>query len=87
MLLADAAFGDFDEDGDIDFFLENENAGNVLYSNQRQGVFKDVTENSGLKSEGGSGSVAVGDYNNDGFLDLFITSDNGGNHELLQEFE
>ena len=38
----DAAFGDFDDDGDIDFIVVNENAGNILYSNQRQGVFKDV---------------------------------------------
>jgi Flp pilus assembly protein TadD len=79
-----AAFGDFDEDGDIDFIVVNENTGNVLYSNQRQGVFKDATVNSGLKSEGGSSSVAAGDYNNDGFLDLFITSGNGGNHELFR---
>ena len=64
----DAAFGDFDDDGDIDIFVVNENASNVLYSNQRQGVFKDITEESGLKSNGGSGAVAVGDYNNDGFL-------------------
>jgi len=83
----DAAYGDFDEDGDIDFIVMNENASNVLYSNQRQGVFKDITENSGLKSEGGSSSVAVGDYNNDGFLDLFITSDNGGNNELFRNLK
>ena len=80
----DEAFGDFDEDGDIDFIVVNENAGNILYSNQRQGVFKDITENSGLKSEGGSGAITVGDYNNDGFLDLFITSVNGDNHELFR---
>lgn len=80
----DAAFGDFDDDGDIDLFVVNENASNILYSNQRQGVFKDITGNSGLKSNGGSGAVAVGDYNNDGFLDLFITSVNGGGHELFR---
>ncbi len=34
---------------------------NILYSNQRQGIFKDITESSGLKSEGGSSAVAVGD--------------------------
>jgi tetratricopeptide (TPR) repeat protein len=84
LISRDAAFGDFDEDGDIDFVVVNGNASNILYSNQRQGVFKDITENSGLKSEGGSSSVAVGDYNNDGFLDLFVTSDNGGNHELYR---
>lgn len=80
----DAAFGDFDEDGDIDLIVVNENACNVLYSNQRQGIFKDVTENSGLKSEGGSGAITVGDYNNDGFLDLFIPSFNGADCELYR---
>jgi protein involved in temperature-dependent protein secretion len=80
----DAAFGDFDDDGDIDLIVANENAGNNLFSNQRQGSFKDITEETGLKSTGGSGAVAVGDYNNDGFLDMFITSVNGGNHELFR---
>jgi tetratricopeptide (TPR) repeat protein len=80
----DAAFGDFDDDGDIDLFVVNENASNVLYSNQQQGVFNDITEKSGLKSNGGSGAVAVGDYNNDGFSDIFITSVNGGDHELFR---
>ena len=50
----DAAFGDFDDDEDIDLFVVNEKGSNMLYSNQRQGIFKDVTEKSGLKTEGGS---------------------------------
>ncbi len=68
----DAAFGDFDDDGDIDLIVINENGNNILYSNERQGIFKDVTEKSGLKNSG-SETVAAGDYNNDGFLDLFIS--------------
>jgi Tfp pilus assembly protein PilF len=80
----DAAFGDFDDDGDIDLFTANENSGNNLFSNQRQGFFKDITEESGLKSTGGSSAVAVGDYNNDGFPDLFVTSVNAGQHELFR---
>ena len=80
----EAAFGDFDDDGDIDMFVVNENSSNKLFSNQRQGSYKDITDENGLKSTGGSGAVAVGDYNNDGFLDLFITSINGGNHELFR---
>ena len=78
----DAVFGDFDEDGDIDLFMVNENAGNKLYSNQRQGIFKDITVQSGLRSEGGSSSATAADYDNDGYLDLFVTSFKGGNHLL-----
>ena len=78
----DAAFGDFDEDGDLDFIVVNENAGNILYSNQRQGIYKDLTDERGLKSTGGSGAVTAGDYDNDGFLDLFIPSDSGTGHKL-----
>ena len=70
----DAAFADFDDDGDIDLFITNDDGSNILFSNQRQGVYKDITEECGLKSEGGSTSVSVGDYNNDGFPDIFITS-------------
>ncbi len=80
----DAAFGDFDGDEDIDLFVVNEQGSNRLYANQRQGIFKDVTENSGLKTEGGSSSVTAGDYNNDGYFDLFITSVDGSGHTLYR---
>ena len=80
----DAAFGDFDDDGDIDLFVTNNNASNILFSNQRQGVFKDVTAESGLASKGSSTSVTAGDYNNDGFLDLFVTSSRPGNCKLYR---
>jgi tetratricopeptide (TPR) repeat protein len=69
-----AAMGDFDEDGDIDLFVVNAEGPDRLYSNQRQGVFREVTEGSGLGSGTGSSAVAAGDYNNDGFLDLFVAS-------------
>ncbi len=79
-----AAFGDFDDDEDIDFIVVNKNSGICLYSNQRQGVFRDIAAESGLKGYEGAGAVAVGDYNNDGYLDLFIGSDTGENHALLR---
>lgn len=80
----DVAFGDFDEDEDIDLIVVNENKSNIYYSNQRQGVFKDVTDVKGLKTEGGSSSINAGDYNNDGFLDLFITSVHPGQSMLYK---
>lgn len=84
IITTDAAFGDFDDDEDIDFIVVNKNSGICLYSNQRQGVFRDIAVESGLKGYEGAGAVAVGDYNNDGYLDLFIGSATGGNHALLR---
>lgn len=81
---SDAAFGDFDDDEDIDFIVVNKNSGIVFYSNQRQGVFKNIAAESGLTDQMGAGTITAGDYNNDGYLDLFIGSANSGNHSLYK---
>jgi hypothetical protein len=47
---------------------------NLLYRNNGDGTFTDVTEKAGLKGKGWSGDVAVFDYNNDGYLDLLVTN-------------
>ncbi|MCZ6795858.1 MAG: FG-GAP-like repeat-containing protein [Planctomycetota bacterium] len=80
----DVVFGDFDGDRDVDFFVINANGSNALFSNARQGRFEDVTAESGLGSAGSSGAAAVGDYDNDGFLDLFVTALSGGGHTLYR---
>jgi tetratricopeptide (TPR) repeat protein len=79
-----AVFGDFDDDEDIDFVVVNKNSGVLLYSNQRQGVFKDIASECGLAGHEGAGALAAGDYNNDGYLDLFIGSGTGGKQSLLR---
>jgi hypothetical protein len=47
---------------------------NILYHNNRDGTFTDVTAQAGLKGQGWSGDVAVFDFDEDGYLDLFITN-------------
>ncbi|MDF1574768.1 MAG: FG-GAP-like repeat-containing protein [Bacteroidales bacterium] len=74
----DAAFGDFDEDGDIDVLLINSDGNIRLYSNQRQGIFRDITREAGIPFIDGASAVSVGDYNNDGFPDLFLASSEAG---------
>src|SRR5207302_1726061 len=46
---------------------------NRLYKNNRDGTFTDVTEKAGLHSVGWACGVCIGDYNNDGFDDIFCT--------------
>jgi hypothetical protein len=52
---------------------------NRLYRQHKDGTFEDVTEKSGLKGVGYGMGVAVGDYDNDGYEDLYVTG-YGGNH-------
>jgi len=75
------AFFDFDHDGWLDilvlggtrFGATPPGAGNRLYKNNRDGTFSDVTSKSGLARPGWVSGVAIGDYNNDGIDDLFLT--------------
>jgi hypothetical protein len=90
---AGCAFLDYDNDGFLDILLLQSGSSEppdkvkdrphcALYHNNGDGTFTDVTAGSGLdKDLGYAQGVAVGDYDNDGYPDLFLTS-YGGNHLL-----
>src|SRR5229473_4105160 len=79
------AFFDYDNDGWMDLYLVNSGPSdfykpskplrNALYKNNRDGTFTDVTEKAGVGAGTTFGmGVAVGDYDNDGYADLFVTA-------------
>jgi cytochrome c-type biogenesis protein CcmH/NrfG len=73
----DAAFGDFDVDAGLDLLVAQGEDGVAHYRNLLEGRFQDVTVNTGLGQESDVGAMALGDYNNDGFLDLFVAGGEG----------
>jgi hypothetical protein len=78
---AGVAFFDYDNDGWLDILILSgsrfgdppPDASNRLYKNNRDGTFTDVTAKAGLFRTGYFYGVTVGDYNNDGHEDLFLT--------------
>jgi hypothetical protein len=83
------AFLDYDNDGDQDLFLvnscpwpgqekEDQKPTQCLYRNDGQGHFADVTKQAGLAKTFFGMGVAVGDYDNDGDPDLYVTALGGG---------
>jgi hypothetical protein len=74
------AFIDYDNDGLLDIFIVSGPGGsNRMYHNEGNGRFKDVTRQTGLDNAGWGQGVCAGDYDNDGYTDLFVTF-YGGNH-------
>jgi len=83
------AFVDYDNDGWIDALVlsgtrlapggridstdDRDRAPSRLYRNRHDGTFQDVTTRAGLTKIGWAASVCAGDYDNDGFVDLFVT--------------
>src|SRR5438309_295078 len=80
---AGCAFFDYDNDGWMDLYLVNSGhcdfydpqppLRNALYRNNRDGTFTDVTEKAGIAGGGYGMGVAVGDYDGDGYPDVYVT--------------
>ena len=80
-----AGFADYDNDGHIDLYVVNNpgpldveiteaSPGNVLYRNNGDSTFTDVTEKAGVGDRGYGMGCIFGDYDNDGYLDLYVTN-------------
>lgn len=77
------AFCDFDNDGWLDLFVLNgsrlegfergREPTNHMYKNSREGTFTDITLEAGLVRSGWANGVCLGDFDNDGYDDLFVT--------------
>ena len=80
---AGCAFFDYDNDGWMDIYLVNSGKcdfftppkplRNALYRNNRDGTFTDITEKAGVAGGGYGMGVAAGDFDGDGFTDLYVT--------------
>jgi len=80
-------FDDFDNDGFPDIFVANDSNPNYLYHNKGDGTFEEIAVTAGVaysgdgKEHSGMGA-AVGDYDNDGLMDLFVTTFANDNYVL-----
>jgi hypothetical protein len=74
-----ASWCDFDDDGWIDLYVANDISDNVLFHNKGDGTFEDISHNAWVADYRGAMGLAVGDWDGDEDMDLFVT------HWIAQE--
>ncbi len=67
-------WGDYDNDGYPDLYVVNDFGRKTLYHNNRDGTFTDVTVRTGTLAYGAGMSASFGDYDNDGWLDIYVAN-------------
>ncbi len=79
-----ASFFDFNNDGWQDIYIANDRftTTNILYKNDGDGTFTDVSASSGTNIAIDAMSTTIDDYNNDGWLDIYVTNTSAGNYFL-----
>jgi hypothetical protein len=83
---AGCAWGDYDNDGNLDLFVANLGQRNFLYRNNGDGSFTSIRTGAIVETTTASWGAAWADYDNDGFLDLFVVNgqpNGSGAHDFL----
>jgi tetratricopeptide (TPR) repeat protein len=74
-----AVFADIDNDGYLDLFVGAENAPSQLFRNRGDGTFEDISHAAGIDKTAFTKGVAAADYDNDGFVDFYVSNVTGAN--------
>jgi tetratricopeptide (TPR) repeat protein len=69
-----AVWADIDNDGYLDLFLANENTPSQLFRNRGDGTFEDISHAAGVDQTAFSKGVTAADYDNDGFVDFYVSN-------------
>ena len=72
-----AVWADIDNDGYLDLFVGNENKPSQLFHNRGDGTFEDISHAAGIDRIAFTKGVAAADYDNDGYVDFFVSNLNG----------
>lgn len=73
-----AAWADINNDGLLDLFVGNENRASQLFMNTGGGVFRDIARPAGVDRVAFTKGVSAGDFDNDGFVDFYVSNFSGG---------
>ncbi len=74
-----AAWGDYDNDGNVDLFMGNEYSPSQLFHNNGDGTFTDVAHEAGVDRTAFTKGAVWGDFDNDGWLDLYVSNEGSEN--------
>ena len=79
------AWGDYDNDGDLDLYVGNHTQNNFYYANNGDGSFTKISSGAFVTNGGNTFGVSNGDFNRDGNLDIFVSNISNQKQSFLSE--